>query len=180
MEFNGKINVGGELKDFNFSTKPETEIESIKLNKSNLELKEGESEKLTVSITPENAINKNLVWKSSDEKVATVDANGEVKAIKEGKAEIEVATEDGTKKDKCIVVVLKGNGGSSGGETSSGDSVSVYIRVEGYRETFVPRTKINVKLFNLNPYLGPATGTSAEPSTGWDVTSLRAHPMHML
>lgn len=173
MDFNGKANVGGELKDFTFSTKAEVKVESIQLNKTNLELKEGNSEKLTVSITPENATNKNLIWKSSNEKVATVNEFGEVKAIKEGKAEIEVATEDGSKKDKCIVAVLKESGGSSSGGTSSGDSVSVYIRVEGYEETFVPRTKVNVKLFNLNPYLGPATGSSAEPSTGWDLNKFK-------
>ncbi|WP_051542251.1 Ig-like domain-containing protein [Clostridium lundense] len=118
LDYSGKVNVGGELKDFQFSTKDsssEIKVESVKFNKNNLEIKEGKSEKLEVTITPENATNKKLIFKSSDEKVATVDKSGEVKGVKEGKAEIEVATKDGNKKDKCIVVVTKRSSGGSGG-----------------------------------------------------------------
>lgn len=115
LDYSGKVNINGEWKEFEFSTKSEVKIESIKLNKTNVELKEGESEKLIVIVTPENVTNGNFVWKSSDEKVATVDKSGEVKGVKEGKAEIEVATKDGNKKDKCIVVVTKRSSGGSGG-----------------------------------------------------------------
>ncbi|RXM72911.1 DUF4430 domain-containing protein [Clostridium tetani] len=168
MDYDGKINVGGELQDFKFSTK------HIKLNKSNIELKVGESEKLIATITSESNTNKKLIWKSSDKNIATVDTEGEVKAIKEGKTTIEVTTEDGAKKDTCIVNVVKSSGGSSGGgggtpSKPDGNEVKVFIRVEGYDRTVVPRTEVKVKLFNLNSYLGKATGSSAEPSKGWNV-----------
>ena len=176
LDYEGKLNVGGELKGFEFSTKESIgeniNIENVELNKKNIELKVGNSEKLIASITPENATNKNLIWKSSDEKIATVNTKGEVKAIKEGKTTIEVTTEDGAKKDTCIVNVVKSSGGSSGGGTSSkpdDKTVKVYIRVEGYNKTVVPRTEVKVKLFDLNPYLGKSTGSSSEPSTGWGV-----------
>ena len=54
--------------------------------------------KLQVAITPEDATNKNLVWTSSDEKVATVDSSGNVKAISGGKATITCSAVDGSNK----------------------------------------------------------------------------------
>lgn len=161
IDYDGKINVGGELQDIKFSTK------HIKLNKNNIELKVGESEKLIATITSESSTNKKLIWKSSDKNIVTVDTEGEVKAIKEGKATIEVITEDGAKKDTCSVNVIKssdsGGSGGSGGVPSKPDDkgVKVFIRVEGYDRTVVPRTEVKVKLFNLNPYL--------DKSEGWDV-----------
>ncbi|MCL6635687.1 MAG: DUF4430 domain-containing protein, partial [Peptococcaceae bacterium] len=56
---------------------------------------------------------------------------------------------------------------TGGGQPPSSDSVSVYIRVEGYDRTVAPRTRITVDNFDLTPYLGPASGSSAEPSPGW-------------
>ncbi|NOH15847.1 DUF4430 domain-containing protein [Clostridium cochlearium] len=159
LDYHGMVNVGGELRDFNFSTK------YIKLNKNNIELKVGESEKLIVNITSKNDTNKKLIWKSLDENIATVNSKGEVKAIKEGKTTIEVTTEDKNKKDTCIVNVVKSSGssGGGGGVPSKPDDkgVKVFIRVEGYDRTVVPRTEVKVKLFNLNPYL--------DKSEGWDV-----------
>ena len=51
--------------------------------------------------------------------------------------------------------------------TPSSKEISVYIRVEGYGKTVVPREKITVSLFDLNPYLGLASGSSATKSSGW-------------
>ncbi|MFD3157693.1 DUF4430 domain-containing protein [Haloimpatiens sp. FM7330] len=47
--------------------------------------------------------------------------------------------------------------------------VSVYMRVEGYNGTIVPRQKVTTGIFDLNPYLGRASGSSATPSKGWGV-----------
>ncbi|MFD3157694.1 DUF4430 domain-containing protein [Haloimpatiens sp. FM7330] len=43
------------------------------------------------------------------------------------------------------------------------------MRVEGYDHTIVPRTKVKVGLFDLSPYLGPASGSSATKSKGWGI-----------
>ncbi|WIF95920.1 S-layer homology domain-containing protein [Caminicella sporogenes] len=53
------------------------------------------------------------------------------------------------------------------------NSVKVYIRVEGYDKTFVPRTSIVVDNFDLTPYLGKATGESATESKGWGPDRLK-------
>ena len=66
---------------------------------------EGDVVTLTATVNPSNASNKNVYWASSDQAVATVDANGKVTAIKAGKTTITVTTEDGGKTASCSVTV---------------------------------------------------------------------------
>ena len=56
-------------------------------------------------VTPSYADNKRVTWKSSDEKVATVDANGKVTAVSNGTATITVTTEDGKHSAEVTVTV---------------------------------------------------------------------------
>ena len=63
------------------------------------------SKLLVASITPSNADNKNITWKSSDTNVATVSSTGIIKAVKEGTATITATTVDGEKVATCIVTV---------------------------------------------------------------------------
>ncbi len=94
------IDIEGILLPYNENIKNQ----SISLNKSSLTLKEGTSEKLTATTTP-SAIN--IDWSSSDETVATVDSNGNVKAIKEGQATITVKIKGTDTKSTCRVTVIK-------------------------------------------------------------------------
>lgn len=57
----------------------------------------GETLQLTATISPENAINKNVTWSSDNENIVTVDANGLVTAVAKGNAKITVTTVDGGK-----------------------------------------------------------------------------------
>jgi uncharacterized protein YjdB len=82
-------------------------VESVSLNKTELSLIVGAEETLTATVLPENADNKAVTWSSSDESVATVDANGKVKAIAIGEAVITVTTADGGKTASCTVTVTK-------------------------------------------------------------------------
>lgn len=82
-------------------------VTGVSLNKTNLRLYINESTKLTANIKPNNASNKQVTWASSNPSVATVDANGNVKALKEGTATITVTTKDGNKKAECTVTVSK-------------------------------------------------------------------------
>ena len=79
-------------------------VESVSLDKTSITLTEGDSETLTATVYPDNATNKNVSWKSSDESVATV-SNGVVTAIKAGTATITVTTENGSKTATCQVTV---------------------------------------------------------------------------
>ena len=60
---------------------------------------------MTATVSPDNATNSKVTYKSSDESVATVDANGLVTAKAEGTATITVTTEDGSKTDTATVTV---------------------------------------------------------------------------
>ncbi|MEG2018057.1 MAG: S8 family serine peptidase [Clostridium sp.] len=85
-------------------------LESIKLSKNTLRLKKGQEEQLNVTFKPENADNKNVAWKSSDEKVATV-VDGKVVAVGKGEAVITVTSEDGGYTDTCKVKVKEKDSG---------------------------------------------------------------------
>lgn len=78
------------------------EVKSVSLNKTNLELKVGQSEQLTVSVLPEEAEIKSTVWVSSKEETATVE-NGLVRAVASGEAVITVKVND--KEATCKVTV---------------------------------------------------------------------------
>ena len=77
---------------------------NIKLNKNTIELEVGKSEKLQVTIEPENVTNKTVSWSSSNETVATVDNEGKVTARGEGEATIVAKTSNG-KEAKCTIKV---------------------------------------------------------------------------
>ena len=59
------------------------------------------------TISPSNATNKTLIWKSSNSAIASVDSSGLVRGIKPGIDTITVTTEDGTKTAISIVIVTK-------------------------------------------------------------------------
>ena len=92
-------------------TKNNTVSEAIKvngltLNKTVIEMEVGEAiSSLIVTISPENATNKNVKWLSDNENIVTVSNAGIITAKKAGKANIIVITEDGNFEKKCLVKV---------------------------------------------------------------------------
>lgn len=65
----------------------------------------GGSGKIRYSVLPGNATNTNVTFKSLNEKVATVDANGVVTGVSEGNADIVITTEECGFEAKCTVRV---------------------------------------------------------------------------
>ena len=60
---------------------------------------------LTAAVSPANASNKTVTWRSSDTSVATVDANGRVRGVSEGTAVITASA--GEFSDTCTVTVTQ-------------------------------------------------------------------------
>ena len=60
---------------------------------------------LSATVLPENALNKNVVWSSSDSNIASVDSNGVVSGISTGNTTITVTTVDGGYTAQCSVSV---------------------------------------------------------------------------
>ena len=81
------------------------EVTSVTLNKAELTLTEGDSETLSATVKPDDATDKTVMWSSSDASVASVDANGKVTALKEGKATI--TAKAGEKSATCAVNVSR-------------------------------------------------------------------------
>ncbi len=80
-------------------------VRKVELDHTTLTLTVGSSQVLMASISPDRAIDKTVIWTSSNPAVATV-VNGFVKAESEGTATITVTTLDGNKTTTCLVTVI--------------------------------------------------------------------------
>ncbi len=85
--------------------KTDINVTNIKLNKTTLEMLEGEIITLVSTIEPSNATNKNVSWKSDNEEIVSVTKEGIISAKKQGNATITVITEDGNKQAICKITV---------------------------------------------------------------------------
>ena len=106
-------------------------VSGVALNTTTATLEVGKTTTLTATVEPSDATNNDVTWTSSNENVATVDANGTVKALAAGTTAITATAADGSGKyATCTVTVTGGTtpsqpgGGSSGGGggSSSGSS----------------------------------------------------------
>lgn len=103
-------------------------VTDLSLNEHSISLTEGQTFQLEAELKPLTATTKDVTWTSSDNAVATVDANGLVTAVAAGEATITVATTDGSGvTDQCAVTVKK----ASGIATVSADDIT--ISTEGRR-----------------------------------------------
>ena len=87
---------------------PKKSVSSVTLKKTSLTMQVGKTQTLSVTVKPTNADIRNVIWTSSNTKVATVDSKGKVKAIGKGTATITATAADGSGKNAaCKVTVLK-------------------------------------------------------------------------
>ena len=82
-------------------------VSSVSISESNIQLEVSNSRQLTASLLPENCTDKTILWKSDNEKVATVSDNGMIIARSAGKCSIIVSTADNLIQAKCVVTVVK-------------------------------------------------------------------------
>ena len=83
-----------------------TLLSSLTLNQSDAHLKASETLTLAVTVGPDEATNKKVDWKSDDETVASVSADGVVTAHKVGQTSIHaIANDGGGAKATCTITV---------------------------------------------------------------------------
>lgn len=99
----------------------------IELNHMDLDLEPEVSFRLTANVLPKDTRNKNVIWKSSDESVATVDQNGNVTGVAVGTATVTATTEDSWLTDFCIVTVADVPAGALLGKFSVSSDRQVYF-----------------------------------------------------
>ena len=81
-------------------------VKELKFNKPSLSMEVGTSDTLILSFSPEDATNPDIEWLSSDEKIATVDNTGLVKASSIGLATITAKTKNGRVSTTSEVTVI--------------------------------------------------------------------------
>ena len=144
-------------------------VTGVKLNKTKLIMGNGQSFTLKATVSPSNATNKKVTWKSSNTKLAKVSSSGKVTtaASANGTVKITATTADGAKAAACTITIRK-------------PSVSYRTHVQTYgwqgwkKDGAMSGTSgqakrlegINIKLSNL-PYAGSIVYRTHVQTYGW-------------
>ena len=118
--------LNGISTDIKVVVKPNIiEVKALNItSNTTLNLKVNETSKITYEVTPSNATDKTVSFQSSNNGVATVDQNGNVKAIANGTTTIKVVTTNGMKTKQINVTVTGGSSSSSTPSTPSSSGSS--------------------------------------------------------
>ena len=90
------------MKPENTANRP---VAELKVSTNSVSIEEGKSTSVTTKIRPNDAANKTLSWKSSNEPVATV-SNGTISGKKPGSCQVTVSTTDGSGISQTIAVTV--------------------------------------------------------------------------
>lgn len=82
-----------------------SEITGLRADAEDEEIYPGETTALKAYLTPDDILVEDVTWTSSNVRLATVDENGNVTAIRPGAVAFTAVTEDGTYKDTAVVTV---------------------------------------------------------------------------
>ena len=128
-------------------------VEKITLSNESLTMSVNDEFELKVEIYPSDATNKNLIWKSNNTSVATVE-NGIVKAINEGNAIIYVSTEDGKHTLSCAILVTnsKLSWGICGTFNNWGESGEDIPMLDNIYENYYVARNVNLKSYEVDAF----------------------------
>ena len=118
-------------------------VEQIKADKKEYVLYENESQKMNITVLPDGAENPAVTYKSADEKIATVDAQGNIKAIKKGETKITIQSVQAT--DVVLEVPVK-----------------VKRAVTGINVNYTNMTVYSASSFDLVATIEPADASNTE------------------
>ena len=90
------------MKPENTTNRP---VAELKVSSNSVSIEEGKSTSVTATVRPNDAANKTLTWKSSNDSVATV-SNGTISGKKPGSCQVTVSTTDGSGISKTIAVTV--------------------------------------------------------------------------
>lgn len=118
-------------------------VTGVSIEPAEVELTElGKTVQLTAKIQPEDATNKNVTWKSSNESVCMVSNKGELLTTGYGKTVVLATTEDGNYVGTCIVTVSEETGIDNATVSSEVKEVSRFTS-QGQRLT-APTKGVNI------------------------------------
>ena len=82
-------------------------VTDVEIRTEEITVNEKDKITLQITVTPEDAANKELTFESSDESVVRVDENGNVEAVGEGEAVITVISKDDPSKKDTVKIIVK-------------------------------------------------------------------------
>ena len=103
---NNKLNSSANTKT-TVTTPTTIEATGIKINENIEKLEVGENKILTATIIPDNATNKSITWKSSNESIASISTTGELIAKKQGTVDITATSSNGKESTLKITIEEK-------------------------------------------------------------------------
>ncbi|MBD5369380.1 MAG: leucine-rich repeat protein [Bacteroides sp.] len=98
------INDNGLTEEYEVTVLP-IPVKEITLNSTEFTIHLGATDKLTATISPEDAADKTITWSSANEEVATVDEEGTVTAVTVGETIVTATASNGVKAE-CKVTVI--------------------------------------------------------------------------
>ena len=115
------ISAGGLRQDCDVTVLPK-KAQAVSMNTIHVNMKPGDSYQLITEITPDEGTQKQVVWRSLNPSVVSVDENGLVQCLADGWALVTATTTDGTYLTAgCVVQV----GNAFGGDVNSDDKVDI-------------------------------------------------------
>ncbi|MCR5206299.1 MAG: Ig-like domain-containing protein [Lachnospiraceae bacterium] len=82
-------------------------VTGVSVSPTSVSIEQGSTQKITATVSPENASNKAVTFTSSDTTIATVASDGTITGVKKGNTVVVVSTIDGGKIATCNVTVTK-------------------------------------------------------------------------
>lgn len=82
-------------------------VDKVEADKESITLTVGDTDRITVSVTPENATDKEVTFESSNDDIVRVDENGNLTAIGPGEATVTITSKDGSGKKDTVTVTVK-------------------------------------------------------------------------
>jgi uncharacterized repeat protein (TIGR02543 family) len=150
----------------------------VSLDAQSLELYVGgTAATLTATISPSNAANKNVIWSSNAESIATVAGNGmtaTVTAVSNGTATITAKTEDGGLEATCTVTVKTHVTGVS---LDQAELIVILGTTETLQATVTPATASNQNLIWTSGDNDIVFVSTVEAASAEDVGKVTVHPV---
>lgn len=84
----------------------DVKVTGITVASADISLEEGATKAITVTITPDNATNKEVTYKSTDETIATVDEKGVVTGVKEGTTTVTVTSKENAELTATVYITV--------------------------------------------------------------------------
>ena len=122
-------------------------VESVTLNRTELEMNEGSAYTLGATVLPGDAYDRSLTWTSSNPRVATVNSNGRVTAVGVGSTIVTATSNDGTNISAACHVTVKSQMANDcfvipDIEVLHGESVVIPVRLNNVRSFMAFQTDI--------------------------------------